>query len=61
MFSAHAMHLAKKASIRSIRTQISDHFPNRTYQDKALVRIYEQALDERCPPGKRDAGSPRQS
>ena len=55
------MHLANKASIRSIRTQISDHFPNRTYQDKVLVRIYEQALDERCPPGKREAGSPRQS
>lgn len=49
MFATHHIHLANKASIRSIRTQISDHFPNRTYQDKVLVRIYQQVLDERIP------------
>ena len=47
MTISHQIHVTNRASIRSIRTQISEHFPNRSFQDRVLVRIYENALNDK--------------
>jgi len=47
MISNHIINISNKATFRSICTQIKDHYPARTYQDRILVKIYDEILNKK--------------